>query len=51
MAAVVQPQTQQLELAHVLFLDIAGSSSLPASEQTALLQKLREFVHSTSEFG
>ena len=25
----LQPQTQQLELAHVLFLDIAGSSSLP----------------------
>ncbi len=51
MAAVVQPQTQQLELAHVLFLDVAGSSSLPASEQSALLQNLREFVHSTSEFG
>src|SRR5450631_2507544 len=51
MAAVVQPQTQQLELAHVLFLDIAGSSSLPASEQDVLMRNLEEIVHRTSEFG
>ena len=51
MAAVVQPQTQQLELAHVLFLDMARPSSLPAPDQNALIQKLRDFVHSTSEFG
>jgi serine/threonine protein kinase len=51
MAATVQPQTEQLELAHALFLDIAGSSSLPASEHHVLLQNLREFVHRTSEFG
>jgi serine/threonine protein kinase len=51
MAATVQPQMQQLELAHVLFLDIAGSSSLPVAEQHVLLQNLREFVDRTSEFG
>jgi len=51
MAATVQPQTQHLELGHVLFLDVAGSSPLPSSEQDVLLQSLREFVHSTSEFG
>jgi len=51
MAAVVQPQTQQLELAHVLFVDVVSPSALPASEQDILLQNLREFVHSTSEFA
>ncbi len=51
MAAVVQPETQPLELAHVLFLDVAGSARLSASERSALLQDLQEFVHRTSEFG
>src|ERR1039457_173668 len=51
MAATVHPQTQQLELAHVLLLDIAGSSSLPASQQRVLLENLQEFVRRTSEFG
>jgi serine/threonine protein kinase len=51
MAATLQPQTQQLELAHVLFLDVAGSSSLPAAQQGALLENLQEFVHGTREFG
>ena len=51
MAATLQPQTQQLELAHVLVLDIAGSSSLPVAEQRVLLENLQEFVHRTREFG
>jgi serine/threonine protein kinase len=51
MAATLQPQTQQLELAHVLFLDVAGSSSLPVAQQRVLLQNLQECVHDTSEFG
>jgi len=51
MAATVQPQAQQLELAHVLLLDIADRSSLPASQQRVLLQDLEEFVRCTSEFG
>lgn len=51
MAATVQPQTQRLELAHVLFLDVAGFSSLPASQQRVELQDLQECVHRTSEFG
>ncbi len=49
MAATVQPQ--QLELAYVLFLDVAGSSSLPASQQGILLENLQEFIHRTREFG
>ena len=51
MAAIVPPQAQQLELAHVLCLDLAGSSSLSASQQRAALQNLQEVVQSTSEFG
>ena len=51
MAATLQPLTQQLELAHVLVLDIAGSSSLPVAQQGALLENLQEFVHCTREFG
>jgi serine/threonine protein kinase len=42
---------QQDELAHGLFLDIAGSSSLPVSQQRVLLENLQEFVHRTREFG
>jgi|HubBroStandDraft_1064217.scaffolds.fasta_scaffold01157_3 serine/threonine protein kinase/class 3 adenylate cyclase len=51
MAATVQPQTQQLELAYVLLLDIADSSSLPASQQSGRLENLQELVRRTSEFG
>ena len=51
MAAALQPQTQQLELAHVLVVDIAGCSSLPVSQQGALLENLQEFVHCSREFG
>ncbi len=49
MAAIIQ--TQQLELAHVLLLNIVDSSSLPASQQRVLLQDLQEFVYRSSEFG
>jgi serine/threonine protein kinase len=50
MAAIVRPQTQQLELAHVLFMDIVGYSLLPMSEQRGLLQRLQECVRGTREF-
>lgn len=50
MAAIVPPQAQQLELAHVLFLDVADSSSLSASQHHAALQNLQEFIERTSEF-
>jgi serine/threonine protein kinase len=46
MAAMVQPQTQ-LELAHVLFLDTAGSSPAPSSQPRVIL---RDLVHHASEF-
>src|ERR1039458_538422 len=49
MAAMVQPLTQQLELAHILFLDIAASSSLPASQQREMQHYLQEFVRRTGE--
>jgi len=51
MAATVQPHTQQVELAHVLLVDITGSSSLPPAQQQILLQNLQGFIHRTSEFG
>jgi serine/threonine protein kinase len=51
MAAIVPPQAQQLELAHVLCLGVDGSASLPASQQRAALQNLQEFMESTSEFA
>ena len=51
MAATIQPQTQQLEFAHVLLLEIAGSSSLPGSQPGSRLNDLQELVRRTSEFG
>ncbi len=51
MAATAQPQTQELEVAHVLFIDIAGSSHLPMSERHKLLQTLPEKIRSTKEFS
>src|ERR1700690_707592 len=51
MAAIVPPQAQQLDLAHVLCLDLAGSSSPPALQDRAALQNLQEVVQRTSEFG
>ena len=40
----------RLEIAHVLFIDIVGSSKLLITEQSELLQKLTELVRETESF-
>jgi TolB-like protein/Tfp pilus assembly protein PilF len=39
----------RLEIAHVLFIDIVGSSKLLINEQSELLRRLNEIVRSTSQ--
>jgi serine/threonine protein kinase len=43
-------QSSRLELAHVLFTDLVGYSTLPINEQERLLQQLQKIVSSTEEF-
>src|SRR5438093_2880684 len=40
----------QLEIAHVLFIDIVGYSKLSINEQRTLVERLNEIVRSTDEF-
>ena len=40
----------QLEIAHVLFIDIVGYSKLLINEQRALLDTLNQIVRGTSQF-
>src|SRR5438046_23398 len=40
----------QLEIAHVLFIDIVGSSKLLTNEQSELLQELNQIDRSTEQF-
>ena len=40
----------QLEIAHVLFIDIVGYSKLPINEQRSLVERLNEIVPGTGEF-
>jgi hypothetical protein len=40
----------QLEIAHVLFMDIVGYSKLLSNEQRTLLDRLNQIVRSTDEF-
>jgi class 3 adenylate cyclase len=49
MAAEVKKEIE-LEIAHVLFVDIVGYSKLPVTEQRALVDRLNEVVRSTDEF-
>src|SRR5690242_10571418 len=49
MAAEVKKEIQ-LEIAHVLFTDIAGYSKLPINQQRALVERLNEIVQGTEEF-
>ena len=49
MAAEVKKEIQ-LEVAHVLFLDIISYSKLPINEQRAALEKLNQIVRATDEF-
>src|SRR5438309_4791919 len=41
----------QLEIAHVLFIDIVGYSKLLVNEQREVLQQLNEVVRRTPQFG
>src|SRR5947209_8711847 len=49
MAATVQLQTRQLEVGHVLFMDIVDYAQLPVSEQQILLQQLHGYIEATKE--
>jgi class 3 adenylate cyclase len=49
MAAEVR-QEIQLEIAHVLFIDIVGYSKLSIDEQAEYLEQLREIVRATEAF-
>ena len=40
----------QLEIGHVLFIDIVGYSKLLITEQSEQMQKLREIVRRTEQF-
>ncbi len=43
-------QDRQLEIAHVLFIDIVGYSKLPINRQSELLQQLNQIVRATEQF-
>src|SRR4029079_19704753 len=49
MAAEVKKEIQ-LEIAHVLFIDIVGYSKLLINEQSEQIQKLKEIVRGTEQF-
>src|SRR5512133_1860937 len=49
MAAEVKNEIQ-LEIGHVLFIDIVGYSKLLINEQSEQMQKLREIVRGTEQF-
>jgi serine/threonine protein kinase len=51
MASTVRTQTGQLELGHVLFVEIVGNGSPPTSDQRNLLERLQELVLRTVEFN
>jgi len=48
--AVEQNPPVRLEIGHVLFIDIVGYSKLLITEQSKLLQTLREIVRGTEQF-
>src|SRR6188472_3453773 len=49
MAAEVKKEIQ-LEIAHVLFIDIVGYSKLSINEQHALVEELNEVVRASDQF-
>src|SRR5204863_170840 len=44
------PLDIKLEIGHVLFIDIVGYSKLLITDQSKLLQKLKEIVRGTEQF-
>ena len=51
MAATVQTQPAQLELGHVLFIEIVGNYSPSTPEQRHALEQLQDLVRNTVEFN
>src|SRR5712691_7465112 len=51
MAPLDQSQIPNLEMAHVLFMDIVAYSKLPMDEQQKVLRLLQESVRGTQEFA
>ena len=49
MSAELPPNTE-LEIAHVLFMDVVGYSRLAIDEQTALVARLNQIVKATAHF-
>ena len=49
MAAEIKKEIQ-LEIAHVLFIDIVGYSKLSVNEQHASIEELNEIVHLSEQF-
>ena len=45
-----QPSDVKFEIGHVLFIDIVGYSKLLITDQSDLLQKLKEIVWGTEQF-
>ena len=43
-------QDRELQIAHVLFMDIVGYSKLPINRQSELLQQLNQIVRATEQF-
>src|SRR5213082_373244 len=50
MSAEIKKETQ-LEIAHVLFIDIVGYSKLLVNEQREVLQQLNDIVRGSAQFG
>jgi tetratricopeptide (TPR) repeat protein/class 3 adenylate cyclase len=44
------PQLPELEIAHVLFMDVVAFSKMPIDQQRAILRTLQAIVQSTGEF-
>jgi TolB-like protein/class 3 adenylate cyclase/Flp pilus assembly protein TadD len=49
-AMASEPDDSQVEIAHVLFIDIVGYSKRPGDEQKALVNRLSDLVRSTDQF-
>ena len=48
--AAESPSNFDLEIAHVLFMDIVGYSKLAINQQSDLLQRLNQIVRGTEQF-
>jgi len=49
--AALQPQVQELELAHVLVVGVGGCTQIAPAQQRAVIEELQERVRRTQEFA